>query len=51
MFGFYAEPFILQFAHGEGYLNILILYGCTFTGALGGMKLKQFIKKRRIVFL
>jgi hypothetical protein len=51
MFGFYAEPFILQFAHGEGYLNILILYVCTFSGALGGMKLKQFIKKRRIVFL
>jgi hypothetical protein len=42
-----AKPFIYQFAHGEGYLNILILYGCTFTGALSGMKLKQFIKKRR----
>ena len=47
MFGFSAVPFILQFAHGEGYLNILILYGCTFTGALSGMKLKQFVKKRR----
>ena len=47
MFGFSAEPFILQFAHGEGYLNILILYGCTFTGALSGMKLKQFIKRKR----
>ena len=47
MFGLSAEPFILQFAHGEGYLNILILYGCTFTGALSGMKTKQFIKKRR----
>jgi len=47
MFGFSAEPFILQFAHGEGYLNILILYGCTFTGALSGMKLKQINKKRR----
>ncbi|MHA2269210.1 MAG: hypothetical protein ACXAB8_15540 [Promethearchaeota archaeon] len=49
MFGFSAVPFILQFAHGEGYLNILILYGCTSTGALSGMKLKQFIKKRRKV--
>jgi len=49
MFGFSAEPFILQFARGEGYLNILILYGCTFTGALSGMKLKQFIKKKRKV--
>jgi hypothetical protein len=47
MFGFTAEPFILQFADGRGYLNILILYGCTFTGALSGMKLKQFIKKKR----
>jgi len=47
MFGFSAEPFILQFAHGEGYLHILILYGCTFTGALSGMKTKQIIKKRR----
>ena len=47
MFGFSAEPFILQFAYGEGYLNILILYGCMFTGALSGMKLKQFIKKKR----
>jgi len=47
LFGFSAEPFILQFAYGEGYLNVLILYGCTFTGALSGMKLKQFIKKRR----
>jgi len=43
----FAEPFIYQFAHGEGYLNILILYGITFTGALSGMKLKQFIKIRR----
>ena len=45
MFGLSPEPFILQFAHGEGYLNILILYGCTFTGALSGMRLKQFNKK------
>jgi len=47
MFGFSVEPFILQFAHGEGYINILILYGCTFTGALSGMKFKQFIKKKK----
>ena len=47
MFGFSVQPFILQFAHGEGYLNILILYGCTFTGALSGMKFKQFIKKKK----
>jgi hypothetical protein len=47
MFGFSAEPFILQFAHGEGYLNMLILYGCTITGALTGMKLKQINKQRR----
>ncbi len=47
MFGFSVEPFILQFANGKGYLNILILYGCTFTGALSGMKLKQLIKKKK----
>ncbi|KKL65951.1 hypothetical protein LCGC14_2149830, partial [marine sediment metagenome] len=47
MFGFSAEPFILQFASGEGYLQILILYACTFTGALCGMKFKQFKKIRR----
>jgi hypothetical protein len=47
MFGFSAEPFIYQFAHGEGYLNILILFGCTFAGALSGMKVKQFKKKKR----
>ncbi len=47
MFGFSTEPFILQFARAEGYLNILILYGCTFTGALCGMKLKQILKKKR----
>ena len=47
MYGFSAEPFILQFAHGEGYLHVLILYACAFTGALSGMKAKQFNKKRR----
>ena len=47
MFGFSAEPFILPFAHGEGYLNILILYVCVFTGALSGMKLKQFVMVKR----
>jgi hypothetical protein len=47
MFGFSVEPFILQFARAEGYLNILILYGCTFTGALSGMKIKQILKKKR----
>ncbi|NVM44822.1 MAG: hypothetical protein HWN79_07880 [Candidatus Lokiarchaeota archaeon] len=42
-----AQPFIYQFAYGEGYLNIIILYGCTFTGALSGMKLKQFVRIKR----
>ena len=47
MFGFSAEPFILQFAYGEGYLNILIMYACTFSGALSGMKLRQLEKKKK----
>ena len=41
MFGFSLEPFILQFAHIEGYFNIFILIGLTLSGSLIGMKLKQ----------
>ena len=47
MFGFSFEPFILQFLFGEGYVNVLILFGTTLAGALTGMKVKQIIIKRR----
>jgi len=48
MFGFSIEPFILQFASIEGYLNVLILYGLVIFGSVSGMKLKQrSIKKHK----
>ena len=47
MFGFSLEPFILQFAYFEGYLNILILIGLTLSGSLIGMKLKQFSVRKK----
>ena len=47
MFGFSLDPFILQFAHFEGYLNILILIGLTLSGSLIGMKLKQFSVRKK----
>lgn len=51
MFGFNFEPFVLQFAHFEGYLNVLILIGLTLSGSLTGMKLKQFsVQKKRKLY-
>ena len=47
MFGFSFDPFILQFAHFEGYLNILILIGLTLSGSLIGMKLKQLSVRKK----
>ena len=47
MFGFSLEPFILQFAYFEGYLNIIILIGLTLSGSLVGMKLKQFSVRKK----
>jgi len=47
MFGFSLEPFILQFAHYKGYLNILILIGVTLSGSLIGMKFKQLSVRKR----
>jgi hypothetical protein len=46
-FVFTVDPFIFQFARSEGYLNVLILFACTFSGALSGMKVKQFINQKR----
>lgn len=43
MFGFAAEPFILQFGHWKGYFHILILFATTLSGALSGMKIKQLV--------
>ena len=46
MFGFSMEPFLLQFASIEGYMNILILYGLVIFGSVFGMKLKQRSNKK-----
>lgn len=46
MFGFSMEPFLLQFASIEGYINILILYGLVIFGSVFGMKLKQRSNKK-----
>lgn len=47
MFGVRLEPLILQFAHYEGYLNILILIGLTLSGSLISMKLKQLSVRKK----
>ncbi|MFX0029566.1 MAG: hypothetical protein ACFE8B_10170 [Candidatus Hermodarchaeota archaeon] len=49
MFGIASEPFILKFTHIEGYLDILVLYGLAISGAICGMKLKQFMVQRKSV--
>ncbi len=52
MYGLSFEPFIFQFAYGEGYLNILILYGVVISGSISGMKIKHNrIKKRQSYYL
>ena len=47
MFGFSAEPFILQFGNWKGYANISILFATTLSGSISGMKVKQFFKSKR----
>jgi len=44
MFGISLEPFILQFLHVEGYINVMLL----FLMALGGAFLGMFVKKKVI---
>lgn len=47
IFGFSGDPFVLQFASWQGYVNIVVLYAINLSGALLGMKLNKFIKSRR----
>ena len=49
MFGFSAEPFILKFGHIEGYLDMVILFGVAIFGVFSGMKLKQYVEKRKSI--
>ena len=47
MFGIGAESVMLRFGRIEGYLDIIILFALTISGAVAGMKLKQFTAKRK----
>ena len=47
MFGFSLEPFILQFLHIEGYLNIMLLYSMVLSGSFLGMLLKKLVVTRK----
>ena len=49
MFGFTSEPIFLKFGRIEGYLDILILFGLVISGAISGMKLKQYIEHRKSI--
>jgi hypothetical protein len=49
MFGFTSEPIILKFTRIEGYLDIIIISGLAISGAVGGMKAKQLVLKRRTI--
>jgi len=46
MYGFSTEPIILRFGRIEGYLDIIILLALALSGAISGMKFKQFSIKR-----
>ena len=47
MFGLSTDPFLLQFARGEGYLNVLLLSLICISGSFTGMKLKQYVSKKK----
>ena len=47
MFGLSIEPLIIQFARVEGYLNLLLLAAITILGSYSGMKLKQYIVRKK----
>jgi len=47
MFGFTIEPIILKFMRIEGYLDIIIISVVAISGAVSGMKAKQFIARRK----
>lgn len=49
MFGFSSEPFILKFTRIEGYVDIIILFGLAISGAIGGMKAKQYMEQRKSI--
>ena len=44
MFGVSLEPFVLQFLHLEGYINVLLLFLMILSGSLLGMYFKGIMK-------
>ncbi len=49
MFGFSSEPIILKFTRIEGYLDIIIIFGVAISGAVCGMKTKQFVLAKKVI--
>ena len=49
MFGISSEPIILKFMHIEGYLDIIIVCVLAISGAVSGMKVKQYRVKRKSI--
>jgi len=49
MFGLTTEPFLLQFARVEGYLNLLLLFIVNISGSFTGMKVKHLVLKKKTI--
>lgn len=49
MFGFSMEPIILRFATIQGYIDMIIIIALAVSGAICGMKFKQFTSQRKRV--
>ena len=47
MYGFSIVPLIYQFGNWKGYVQICVLIATTLSGAISGMKVKQFVKSKR----
>ena len=45
MFGISLEPFVLQFLHLEGYINVLLLFLMILSGSFLGMYFKGIVRK------
>ena len=47
IFGVSIDPFLLQFASWQGYINLIILFAISVGGAISGMRLKIYVTSRR----
>ncbi|MHA2037896.1 MAG: hypothetical protein ACW98X_15780 [Promethearchaeota archaeon] len=49
MFGVSSEPIVLKFMRIEGYIDIIVIIGVALSGAICGMKLKEYrVKKKNL---